>query len=181
MNNETSATPDLKLASQCSLSDAGLNLLQQVEQLRLQPYDDQTSKDIAAWTAGATIGYGHLIKHDEWSLYQAGISLAGAVELFSKDLAPFVDAVRAKITAMLSQHQFDALVMLVYNIGMGDNGFGGSSVVKLVNNPNAKTQYPSLEAAWKAWNKSQGKVMPGLANRRACEWNVYSQGIYKKW
>ncbi len=178
MNNPTS---DLKLASQLSLSSAGLNLLQEVEQLRLQPYDDQTGNEIAAWTAGATIGYGHLIKHDEWPLYKNGISLADAGELFNKDLAPFVDAVRGKITAKLSQQQFDALVMLVYNIGMGENGFGGSSVVKLVNDPNAPTKYPNLEAAWKAWNKSQGHVMKGLDCRRACEWNVYSQGIYKKW
>lgn len=145
----------------------------------MQPYDDQTGNDISAWTAGATIGYGHLIKHDEWPLYKNGISLADAATLFNKDLEPFVDSVRGKITVKLSQQQFDALVMLVYNIG--EASFGGSSVIKLVNDPNAHTSFTNLEAAWKAWNKSQGHVMKGLENRRACEWNVYSQGIYKKW
>lgn len=99
--------------------------------------------------------------------------------LFSADLAPFVTSVRTNITANVSQQEFDALVMLVFNIGR--SGFAGSSVVKLVNDPAAKTDYTDLEAAWKSWNKSQGKVMKGLDNRRQCEWNVYSKGVYAKW
>jgi hypothetical protein len=43
------------------LGPEGVALLKAVETLRLKPYDDQTSKDITAWIAGATIGYGHLI------------------------------------------------------------------------------------------------------------------------
>ena len=59
--------------------------------------------------------------------------------------------------------------------------FAGSSVVKLVNDPATPTAFSSLEAAWKVWNKSQGKVNQGLIHRRQCEWNIYSQGIYKRW
>lgn len=168
-----------KPARELALSTAGSNLLKTVEQLRLQPYDDQTGADISAWTAGATIGYGHLISKSEWSLYENAIAQADADALFDKDIAPFVEAVRSKITAMLSQQQFDALVMLVYNIGQAS--FAGSSVVKMINDPAAASQYPSLEAAWKAWNKSQGKVMKGLDNRRSCEWNVYVLGNYQRW
>ena len=38
--------------------------------------------------------------------------------------------------------------------------------------------YPTLESAWKAWNRSQGKTSNGLINRRQNEWNMYNQGIY---
>ncbi len=171
----------MKAVNELSLSDRGLTLLKDIEQLRLQPYDDQTGKEIIAWTVGATIGYGHLIKRTEWDTYKDGITVSAASILFEQDLSPFVNAVRSNIKVKLKPQQFDALVMLAFNIGAGASGFSGSSVVKLVNDPEVETNYKNLEAAWKAWSKSQGKVMKGLENRRACEWNVYSQGIYKKW
>lgn len=180
-SGDSSLQSNAKPAKELALSGDGLKLLKDIEQLRLKPYDDQTGKEIHAWVAGATIGYGHLIKAAEWNLYKNGITEFTASTLFGLDLAPFVTAVRNGIASALEQHQFDALVMLAFNIGAGANGFAGSSVVKLINDPTAKTNYPNLEAAWKAWNKSQGKVMKGLENRRACEWAVFSQGVYKKW
>lgn len=179
--SETISTSDMKAVNELSLSNRGLTLLKDIEQLRLQPYDDQTGKEITAWTVGATIGYGHLIKRTEWDTYKDGITVSAASILFEQDLSPFVNAVRSNIKVKLKPQQFDALVMLAFNIGAGASGFSGSSVVKLVNDPEVETNYKNLEAAWKAWSKSQGKVMKGLENRRACEWNVYSQGIYKKW
>ncbi len=161
------------------LSTKGENLLKSIEQLSLQPYDDQTGKKITAWVKGATIGYGHLISTSEWDTYKNGINMTQADELFRKDLLPFANAVNEKVTSDLSQHQFDALVILTFNIGI--SAFGTSSVLKLVNDPAATTSYPDLESAWKAWNKSQGKVMQGLMNRRNAEWNIYSQNIYKTW
>lgn len=177
----TSLQSDTNPAKELALSGDGLKLLKDIETLRLKPYDDQTGKEINAWVAGATVGYGHLIKAAEWNLYKNGITEFTASTLFGLDLTPFVTAVRSRITSSLEQHQFDALVMLAFNIGAGANGFAGSSVVKMINDPTAKTNYPNLEAAWKAWNKSQGKVLKGLENRRACEWVVFSQGVYKKW
>ncbi len=99
--------------------------------------------------------------------------------MFRQDLLPFANAVNAKVTADISQNQFDALVILTFNIGI--SAFGTSSVLKLVNDPAAITSYPDLESAWKAWNKSQGQVMQGLVNRRNSEWNIYAQGIYQAW
>lgn len=162
-----------------SLSDKGKSLLEQIETLRLKPYDDQTGKEITAWIKGATIGYGHLILAAEWNTYKDGITSSDADKLFAKDLAPFAATVQSDIKVWLTQNQFDALVMLAYNIGA--TNFAGSAVVTLINNPKPTTGYADLETAWKVWRKSQGKVMKGLENRRQCEWNVYSQGIYKMW
>jgi GH24 family phage-related lysozyme (muramidase) len=162
-----------------TLSLKAINLLKNIEMLKLKPYDDQTGKAINKWVQGATIGYGHLIKKNDWNLYKKGISNTQADQIFNNDLAPFVKAVNDAIKLQISQQQFDALVILSYNIGV--SAFASSSVAKLVNNPNAKTPYSSLEDAWKSWNKSQGKINQGLINRRNSEWNIYTKGIYKKW
>ena len=83
------------------------------------------------------------------------------------------------MSCLIAQHEFDALVIFSYNIGA--HAFIHSNVLKLINNPKAKTPYSNLEQAWKAWDKSQGKVNLGLKHRRQSEWNIYSKNIYKKW
>ena len=166
-------------ASSLFFSDAGMELLKSAEALFLQPYDDQTERPTSTWVPGATIGYGHLITQNQWDTYSNGITADDAATLLAHDLAPAVSAVQNTITAQVTQNQFDAMVILTFNIGV--TAFTTSSVAKLVNNPGASTPYPSLEAAWKAWDRSQGKVMAGLDNRRQCEWNIYANGIYQHW
>lgn len=156
-----------------------LGLLKSVEGVRLEPYDDQTGKEIDTWCQGATIGCGHLIPWYEWPKFAAGITEVESDELLLKDLEPAMGIIREKVIVSLSQQEFDALVMFVFNIGVG--AFAKSSAVKMINDPCAVTKYPSLELAWKAFNKSQGHVMEGLNNRRACEWNVWRHGTYERW
>lgn len=162
-----------------TLSPQGIEWLKKVEGQRLQPYDDQTGKPISAWVQGATVGYGHLILRNEWERLGGGVSLEQAEALLRQDLAPFEQAVSRAISVTQSQCQFDALVILCFNIGGGN--FARSSVVKLINNPGSVTTFPTLEAAWMAWTRSQGKVMKGLVNRRAAEWRMYSTGSYTHW
>jgi lysozyme len=179
INMNTNVVIQRRPASACFFSQTGMDLLEQAESLSLQPYDDQTGKPTGDWVPGATIGYGHLITQNEWSTYAAGFGKADAESLLAHDLAPCVAAVRTVITAPVSQNEFDAMVMLTFNIGV--TAFTTSTVSKLVNNPNAASPYPSLEAAWKAWDRSQGKVMTGLDKRRQCEWNVYANELYQSW
>jgi len=162
-----------------TLSPQGIDWLKQVEGQRLQPYDDQTGRAIDRWVAGATVGYGHLIPREEWARLGQGVTLAEAEQLLRKDLVPFELTVNRGLRVALSQHQFDALVILCYNIGGGN--FSRSSVLKLVNDAAAATPYPALQAAWMAWTRSQGKVMKGLVNRRGAEWRMYSSGDYSHW
>lgn len=169
----------MSAASHTTISTKALNLLKSIEELALKPYDDQTGKNISQWVAGATIGYGHLIAKSDWNKYSKGITEATAETLFKKDLVPFVDKVKNTVTMKITQNEFDALVILAFNIG--ETGFAKSSVLKLVNNPGAKTAYPGLKAAWMAWNKSQGKRNQGLVNRREAEWKIYTGSIYEKW
>jgi GH24 family phage-related lysozyme (muramidase) len=168
-----------KHGSAFGFSTKGIDLLKSIEELATKPYDDQTGKEITSWVIGATIGYGKLISKAEWSTYKDGITEAEALSLFEDVLSPYVNEVKTLVTACITQYEFDAMVILTYNIGK--NGFAGSSVLKLVNDPDAITGYANLEAAWKAWNKSQGKVNTGLTNRRQAEWNIYSKDVYQKW
>ena len=149
----------------------GLSLLTELEGERLTPYDDQTGKAITEWCKGATIGVGHLILKDEWDKYKNGITKEESTNLLKKDVRPVEDVVNKYVTAPLFQNQFDALVIFAFNIG--NYGFRTSSALRLINDPEAKTSYPDLESSWKAWNKSQGKVMEGLKKRRNREWEEW--------
>lgn len=167
------------IAATLTMSPEAVSLLKAIETLRLKPYDDQTGKEISAWVEGATVGYGHLIGSSDWDTYKNGITESEADALFREDATPYETTVGAAITATVQQYEFDAMVILAFNIGR--KGFRDSSVVKLVNDPKAKTSYPTLESAWKSWNKSQGKVNNGVVNRRAAEWRIYTTAVYAHW
>lgn len=166
-------------ASTLTMSPEAVELLQAIETLRLQPYDDQTGEDIDVWVKGATIGYGHLIAEDDWDTYKDGITAEQAADLFRADAEPFERTVGEVISVGVQQYEFDAMVILAFNIGR--SGFRNSSVATLVNDPSAETSFATLEAAWKAWNKSQGRVNRGLVNRRDAEWRIYTSAIYARW
>jgi len=161
------------------VSKEGISLLKSIEKLACKPYDDQTGKAITSWVKGATIGYGHLISSDDWHKYKNGITQSQALELFDKDLTPYVNTINDNVSTCVSQNEFDAMLILTYNIGI--TGFCHSSVLKLINDPCASTSYACLNDAWKAWNKSQGEINQGLMNRREAELDIYNKGVYHTW
>jgi len=161
------------------ISNNGINILKQLEGcVKLGDkhiiYDDQTGRAVwanAPLPRGATIGYGHLIKPGED--FRNGITEAQATALLRADVAVAESIVQNVITGPLSQNQFDALVIFAYNIGA--KNFANSTVVKYVNNPKFHSAvYPTLESAWRAWNKSGGREMSGLNNRRNTEWLLFN-------
>lgn len=161
------------------ISNNGINMLKRFEGcVKLDGkhviYDDKTGKPINTnepLPKGATIGYGHLIQSGED--FRKGITESVATELLRSDIASAERAVKDNIDVLVSQNQYDALVLLAYNIGT--KNFADSTVVKYVNNPDFHSStYPNLESAWKTWNKSGGHVMTGLSNRRNHEWNIFN-------
>jgi GH24 family phage-related lysozyme (muramidase) len=151
------------------LSQKGIDFLIELEDLRLQPYNDQTGRTIKRYCEGATIGIGHLIKKVYWNDYKDGITEKKAIELLQSDLKEFEYCVNNNLLKKANQDQFDAMVIFAFNIGSG--AFLKSSMLKIFN-----TGYYTLESAWKAYNKSQGKVMNGLINRRNKEWELFKSG-----
>jgi lysozyme len=80
----------------------------------------------------------------------------------------FESIVEFNVTSRINQNQFDALVSLSYNIG--SSNFRKSSLLRKINiNPNDKT----IKDEFQKWNKSNGKVLPGLIRRRDAEWNLF--------
>lgn len=163
-----------------NISDNGIEILKNLEGCVVKNglhiiYDDQTGCAINSYNLlprGATIGYGHLIKPGED--FSRGIDESRATELLRMDVKIAERTVQKSINTTLTQNQFDALVIFAYNIG--ENNFIKSSVVKFINNPNYKSQiYPDLKSAWLAWNKSNGRVMAGLTNRRKTEFNLFNK------
>lgn len=161
------------------ISDNGIKMLKRFEgSVKIGDmhviYDDKTGRPVKLdeeLPKGATIGYGHLIKSGED--FKNGITERQATEILRLDISTAEQAVRDNITVPLSQNQYDALVSLAYNIGA--KNFAGSTVVKYVNDSNYhNSKYPTLESAWKAWNKSGGREMPGLSNRRHQEFNLFN-------
>ncbi len=160
-----------------TISEQATELLKGIEKLSLVPYDDQTGGQINRWCQGATIGYGHLIRQGEWSALKDGIAQETADAIFIHDAEPKIRAVDETIPADCLQQEFDACVILTFNIGI--HGFTSSSVAKIINGE--PTHYASIDDAWMAWNKSQGEVNEGLNNRRECELRIFHEGIYERW
>lgn len=145
------------------VSDAGIAFIKSFEQFRSMPYRDQAG----LWT----VGWGHLILPDED--FNDGINAADADEMFLADLADFEDEVNAAVEIDLTQNEFDALVSLAFNIGVGN--FAHSTLLKLLNTGdrhNAAMQFTR-------WDYAGGKESNGLLARRVAEKGVFEFGEYR--
>lgn len=116
-----------------------------------------------------TIGYG-ATRYKDGSEIQMGdkITQKRADELLQYQLQYFERAVKNLIKVDLTEHQLSALVLLTYNIGVGN--LSKSTLLKMLNkNPND----PALKVQWLKWCYAGGKIMKGLIRRRIEEWQVY--------
>ena len=133
-------------------SSTGFALTRSFEGLRLEAYQDSAG----VWT----IGFGHA-GHE----VRAGqhISEAEAEALLRADLGTSMKCVRQAVKVSLTQHQFDALVDFCFNAGRGN--FLGSTLLHDVN----RGDFASAVAEFGLWVHAGGRVIAGLARRRAAE------------
>lgn len=105
-----------------------------------------------------------------------GLMARTAADVLKGDLGSYETAVNRKISVTLTQDEFDALVSLCFNIGVGS--FSSSGVVTKINENKYKagdkvadreSAIAGIEQAFAAWNKSKGVVLTGLTTRRASE------------
>ena len=137
-------------------SEKGKKVIKEHEGLRLQAY--QCSAGV--WT----IGYGHTSP----GVY-AGMTItkAEAEFLLEQDTAKHEVPVQ-QMGIKLSQNQFDALVSLVFNIGVG--AFKRSTLYqKVLANPND----PAIADEFRRWVFIGGVTSNGLINRREKELQMY--------
>ncbi|WP_017302030.1 lysozyme [Nodosilinea nodulosa] len=103
------------------INTQGLTLLKAFEGCELKAYDDGSG----VWT----IGYGHI----KGVTPGMTISQAQADQFLVEDLEKFEDHVEAAVKTSVSDDQFSALVCFCFNVGPGKNGFGDSTLLKLLN------------------------------------------------
>jgi lysozyme len=143
-------------ASELSLSDDGLGLIQHFESLRLSAYPDSAG----VWT----IGWGHT------GNVQPGdtVTRAEADALLRSDVAWAETAVRNAVDVPLTQGQFDALVSFTFNVGAG--AFENSTLLERLNAGDTT----GAQDQFGRWIYAGGEVLPGLVRRRAAEADAFA-------
>lgn len=137
-------------------SDACVQLIKTFEGLSTTAY--------VCPSGALTIGYGRTKDVKEGQT----ITRDGAVNLLKQDLAEFSDKVTELLDgAYVTQNQFDALVSLAYNIGIG--ALAKSTLLKHVKAGN----YRAAAAEFEKWVYGGGKVLPGLVKRRQAERELF--------
>ena len=154
--------------STLNVSPRGLQELKDSEGLRLTLYLDVASH--------ATIGVGHLVHKGpidgtEPAAFKDGITEQEALDLLQADVQRFVAALRRLVTVPVSQNEFDALLNLVFNIGVGN--FTTSTLLRKLN----AGDYAGAAAQFPAWRLAGGKVSPGLVARRARERTLFEETV----
>lgn len=148
-----------------ALDTFGYKLIQQFEGLKLKSYQDS----VGIWT----IGYGNTTyldgtkvkKGDEITREQADLMFKETANKFALDVSKLINV-------CLTQNQFNALVSLAYNIGIG--AFKGSTLLKFVNNNPNDANIAKEFLKWKFAGKVEIK---GLLNRRIKESQIYFSKI----
>jgi lysozyme len=165
------------------LSQTGLDLIKSFEGIadgdpttvNLDPYLDP----VGIWT----IGWGHAIrvgkdflrgkenKKQAFALYPGGITIPQAEALLRADVMDKCRDVQSLVKRQVNDNQFAALVSFAYNCGAAN--LEKSTLLRLVNAGDfagAANEFPK-------WNKSQGKVLPGLTRRRAAEAELFQKAM----
>jgi len=144
------------------ISQKGLNLIIQFEGLKLKPYL------CPAGVPTISIGCTYYPDGTKVRMTDPEITKEMALIIFRNVLEHYEQSVDSFCRDDINQNQFDALVSLCYNIGAG--ALKNSTLLKKVNlNPNNKT----IRDSFLVWNKSGGKVLQGLTNRRNAEADLY--------
>ena len=136
-------------------SPKGIALIKEFEGLRLKAYKCPGG----VWT----IGYGHTAG------VKPGMTITEeqAEQFLKEDLIVFEKAVNNQ-NLFINQNQFDSLVSLIYNIGIGN--FQKSTLLRKAR-INANDN--SIMDEFLRWVYSKGGVLPGLQRRRLREMKLY--------
>lgn len=115
-----------------------------------------------------TIGYGHY--GSEVGANQT-ITESEAETLLRSDMKVFEDAVNNAVKVDISQSQFDALVSLAYNIGVG--AIAESDTMKYLNQ--GKVGHAAVDIP--SWRRGMGyQILAGLERRRQSELEFFAVG-----
>ena len=138
------------------VSSKGLELIKEFEGFSSVAYLCSAKK--------ATIGYGNTFWEDGTPVKIGDqISKERAETLLKHVVDNFSVAVEVDIKIEVSQNQFDAMVSLAYNIGLG--AFKNSTLLGQLNRGN----FVGASQEFLRWDKSNGEPLLGLTRRRERE------------
>lgn len=146
-----------------NISERGISFIRSFEKFSPESYPDQGGR--------LTIGFGHLIKPDESFL--SPITQDQATILLAGDLGAAEGCLNDRVAISLAQNQFDALVSLIFNIGVG--AFANSTLLRLLNAQNMT----AASQQFTRWDRVAGQVSEGLVTRRQAEHLMFTDGVYQ--
>jgi len=149
------------------LSLLGTRFIMRHEGLRLEAYPDA----YYGWKV-PTIGYGHTKTAKKGMV----ITEQEAEHLLAQDLSSFVQAVNDLITVCLEQHEFDALVSFVFNVGI--NNFKNSTLRRRINKGDKELHHP-IGSEFERWRYSNSVESYGLITRRKHEYKLFRKADYR--
>jgi lysozyme len=150
-------------SSKMQISKRGLLELADREGLALTPYYDS----VGVKTVGIGLTRSDIKDLASWP-WDKSITVKEAVDMYKKHVQPYADAVVKALKVPVTQPQFDALVSITYNIGIG--GMQGSTFMKRIN---AKDSMNSIVNAILMWNKPKE-----IQGRRQKEAELFAKGKY---
>jgi len=139
------------------LGERGTEILKYFEGCKLTAYQDS----VGVWT----IGYGHT----KGVFDGMTITQEEAEQMLLTELEEYEGYIEDMVTVPLTQNQFDALVVWIYNLG--PTNFRNSTLLKELNAGN----YNAAGQEITRWNKAGGKVLAGLVKRREAEAELFNE------
>ena len=124
----------------------------------IKKFEGFSDKEYICPAGKPTIGYGHVILPFEH--FPSAITKDEAETLLKKDLQSREKSLNILVKVSINQNQFDALMSLIYNIGVAN--FKQSTLLKFIND-RLFDKVPDQFRRWKYINKVASK---GLLNRR---------------
>ncbi len=137
-------------------SSNAVKFIKESEGLRLEAYKDPGDGTL-------TIGWGHTSGVKEGDR----ITQAQAERFLQEDIRIVEDELKRQGLA-LNQNQIDALVSLIFNIGIPQ--FRTSTILKRIK---ANPCDPDIRHQFSRWKYAGGKILPGLIRRRKEEADLY--------
>lgn len=137
----------------------GLKFLEEVEGIRLEAYYD--SGGLPTIGIGSTRMFGKPV--------QMGMTctVEEAYDQCKQDLADVEETLSKVVGVPLTQNQVNALASFIYNIGI--TAFVKSTLLKKLN----MKDYRGAADQFMRWNIDNGRVVPGLTNRRIKERSLF--------
>jgi len=155
------------------VSDKGLQILKYYEGLRLEAY----LCPAGIWT----VGWGSTFYEDGKPVKKGDkITKERAEALLPAILTKFEQPVSRHMTVPVKQYEFDAMVLLTFNIGIGN--FEKSTLLRKLK---AKAPKAEIAAQFAVWNKAKNpktkvlEPLAGLTKRRAAEAYLFEHGEVK--